>query len=431
MERRDTHPHQEKFNYDLLENESLRSRFVGIVILIIFVIFTVFMLFDSDLFLKNFTNRFYWYGGIFLLAFMAIRAFLVSRVVRTIYRKKRSFLPSFLYFNVFIEVSIPSAIILLFSFQENPYLSLISPLTQIYFVMIVLTIMEMNMRISTFAGILSGLEFFLISVYFNSRNAPPSEFELIGSNLYYFGRSMLMVATGVIAGFLAERIKKNSIKYYSQQEEKRKMETIFGQQLSPQIAARLLESAALDQPEKHMACIMFLDVRDFTPATETMTPEEIIDYQNHIFPGMFRIINDHRGIVNQVMGDGLMATFGAPIPLENCCQEAMYCGEALLAHLQTINNNNGYPATRIGIGLHFGEVVTGNIGTEERRQFSITGKTVIVASRIEQLNKICNTRLLLSENVYGELKANSFPIKEFGKHQVKGINEPINIYGMA
>jgi len=413
-----------------MQNESLRSRFVGIVVSIVLVVFLSFVYFNYELFEQNFNNRVYWFSGIFLLIFLGFRGFLVSYFVKVVYKKRQSIPRAMQFFNVFFEISIPSAVIVLFALQVTPYNSLLSPLTQIYFIMIVLTIMEMDMAVSTFAGILSGVEFFFISIYFASRHEPPRELALIGTNMYYFGRSMLMVATGVIAGYLAERIKKNAINFYSQQEEMRKIELLFGQQLSPQIARRLLESTSLSRPEKHEACIMFLDIRDFTRITENMSPEQIISFQNHIFSDMFRIVNNHNGVVNQVMGDGFMATFGAPVNSDKACAEAVNCGLALLQNLKEVKNDHDFPETKVGIGMHFGSVVTGNIGTEERRQFSITGQTVIIASRIEQLNKVLGTQLLISENVQRQLNGDGFRFSEYGKHEIKGLSQPISIFSL-
>jgi len=420
----------EKFHFDLMENERLRSMFVGVTVLLIIIVLFLYIFLNYDLFAQNFTNRFYWFAGIFLLVFLAVRGFLISKYIKVLYLKKKTIPKKFLYVNVLFEVSIPSAIILFFGLQVNPYVSLISPLTQIYFIMIVLTIMEMDMRISTFAGILSGLEFFIISYYLKTDFEPPNEFALIGTNMYYVGRSMMMIGTGVIAGFLAERIKNSAINLYTQQEETRKIEQLFGQQLSPQIAKRLMESTSLIQPEKHQACIMFLDIRDFTQTTENMSPEEIIGFQNHIFSDMFGIVNQYNGVVNQIMGDGFMATFGAPVTSNQCCEEAVQCSLSLLSSLKKMNQQSDFPKTRFGIGLHYGSVVTGNIGTEERRQFSITGQTVIIASRIEQLNKTLDTQLLFSEDVHQQLANHKFEFTKFGKHPIKGLSQPVNIFGM-
>ena len=146
---------------------------------------------------------------------------------------------------------------------------------------------------------------------------------------------------------------------------------------------------------------------------------------------MIESITENHGIINQFLGDGYMATFGAPISSDNDCQNAV---NAALKIIETVNRkseNNEIPNTRIGIGLHAGNVVAGNVGTSIRKQYSITGNTVILSSRIEQLNKEFNSQLLISEEVYNEIDNQNIKAEFIGPIQVKGREHPINIYKLA
>jgi adenylate cyclase len=120
---------------------------------------------------------------------------------------------------------------------------------------------------------------------------------------------------------------------------------------------------------------MFMDIRNFTALVEHRTPEEIVALQNEVFGTAVEVINRHHGVINQFLGDGFMATFGAPLSAGNDCANALAAARELVARIRV----------RIGIGLHAGDAVTGNVGSAERKQYSVTGNVVILASRIEQL----------------------------------------------
>ena len=144
---------------------------------------------------------------------------------------------------------------------------------------------------------------------------------------------------------------------------------------------------------------------------------------------MIDIVQSHHGVINQFLGDGFMATFGAPISLGNSSQHATEAAQEIIIKISSEYHKGNIPKTRIGIGLHYDEAVTGNIGSSLRKQYSITGKVVIIASRIEQLNKKYSTCLLISEEVYNQLNSdtkNTFELLENSK--IKGSEKLISLY---
>jgi adenylate cyclase len=173
---------------------------------------------------------------------------------------------------------------------------------------------------------------------------------------------------------------------------------------------------------------MFLDIRDFTSLVEKKEPEEIIAYQNLVFGFMIEIINKHHGVILQFLGDGYMAIFGAPASHGNDCQNAVDAAIEIIRKVNEKTQSGEIPPTKIGIGLHAGNVVTGNVGTSLRKQYSITGNTVILASRIEQLNKKFNSQLLISEEVLHNIKHDGLNLESLGEVDVKGRENPIHIH---
>jgi class 3 adenylate cyclase len=228
-------------------------------------------------------------------------------------------------------------------------------------------------------------------------------------------------------------------------ENREKVLSMFGQQVSREIVDELLAESSeskkvLDElspdifestSRRKYVCVMFLDIRDFTALVEKKEPEEIISYQNDVFGFMIEIINKHHGVINQFLGDGYMATFGAPASWGNDCQNAVNAAVEIVKMVNEKSESGEIPTTRIGIGLHAGNVVTGNVGTSLRKQYSITGNTVILASRIEQLNKKFNSQLLISEEVLNNIKEDGISPESLGSVEVKGREKPIHIYKLS
>jgi class 3 adenylate cyclase len=242
------------------------------------------------------------------------------------------------------------------------------------------------------------------------------------------------IMTFLLAGFayFGFRQKQKANKFLEERnkfeiESKERAINLFGQQVSREVADELLSDSFKAKSKKVFACIMFLDIRDFTPFVANMEPKEIIKYQNDVFGFMIDIIGKHHGIINQFMGDGFMATFGAPVSSGNDCQNAIDSAIKIVQGLKLRIENSRLPKTKIGLGLHAGYIVTGNVGTKDRKQYSITGNTVILASRIEQLNKQHDSEILISKEVLDKIDQANLNYEIIGPKKVKGRTEPMEI----
>jgi adenylate cyclase len=176
---------------------------------------------------------------------------------------------------------------------------------------------------------------------------------------------------------------------------------------------------------------MFLDIRNFTAFADTHTAEEVVDYQNRFLDPVIDIINQHQGVVFQILGDGLMACFGSPGENVLHADMAFQASLEILKQVRRASEKHLIPATTIGIGLHAGQLVTGNIGNENRKQFSISGTPVIVASRIEQLNKKYGTQFLISGQVYQQIAKGKRQITFLGEEPLRGIGTPVEVYSVT
>ena len=131
---------------------------------------------------------------------------------------------------------------------------------------------------------------------------------------------------------------------------------------------------------------MFVDIRSFTTAARTRTPAEVVERLDDVFEILVDIVDRHNGIVNKFLGDGLLAIFGAPIddPLE--AANAVAAAREMLMSVETSNVGHSWPI-RLGIGIHIGQAVAGTVGSQRRKEYTVIGDTVNLASRLESLNK--------------------------------------------
>jgi adenylate cyclase len=321
-----------------------------------------------------------------------------------------------------------SAIMFMIAPGIVPVYVLISPLPYLYFVFIILSTLDLNFGLSLFSGLVASLEYLLIYAIFYEKSVIPPDNPILNLKLSFIAKGGVLLLAGVIAGFIAQEIRRRAYRSYQAVSQRNQLETLFGQQVSPAIVDEIIKSKRQIISRKAQVCVMFLDIRDFTPFVEKKSPEEIIKYQNDVFSKMIEIITARNGIINQFMGDGFMASFGAPVASENDCQHAVLSAIEIEKVLRADGKSGKIPETRIGIGIHWGEVVTGNVGTEYRKQYSITGNTVILAARLEQLNKKYNSTILISGAVKDHMKLTSTPAESLGIVEIKGRTEPMEVF---
>ena len=210
-----------------------------------------------------------------------------------------------------------------------------------------------------------------------------------------------------------------------------KIETLFGQQVSKEVANELVSTEEDVRSKAYEVTVMFLDIRDFTLFADSRAPEEVASFQNEVFGELIKIVRKQKGIVNQILGDGIMAVFGAPVTSKSHSTRAVQAGYDILKKVKQLADLEKIPPIRLGIGLHRGRVIAGNIGNAFRRQYSLTGSTVIVAARIEQLTKKFESQFLVSESVRQHMPSDQSPVADLGQVCLKGIEKPVQIYQLA
>ena len=391
---------EEELSKEILKSEKFRGLLLSGIILFMLLAIAV-NSYYLNVFETNLIKPFQWF--ILILFVLLLRTFLVRKFQVIWFKKSRRRYLSFLYGNTFFETSIPSVVIIVFASQYNPAMALISPVVFFYFLFIILSIFDLDLKLSIFAGVVASTEYLILAYFYHDQYTFSGNLSILNMLSLYVAKSLFLLMAGVVAGIVSLRIRKNMFASFHTIQERDNLERVFGQQVSKEIVDEFIKNKHEIKSIKRDATVMFLDIRNFSNFCEGKSPEEINKYQNEVLSFMIEIVTNHRGIINQILGDGFMATFGAPVEDEKHTLNAVSAAKEIIEVLQSKNAKNEIPKTKVGIGIHCGKVVTGNVGTEDRKQYSVTGNTVILAARLEQLNKEFNSSVIVSKDVIDNL----------------------------
>lgn len=217
--------------------------------------------------------------------------------------------------------------------------------------------------------------------------------------------------------------------------ERERIKNTFGKFVNKSVAEAALKGNLKLGGVKKQATIFFSDIRSFTAISESLLPEEVVEFLNQYMSRMVKCINDADGVVDKFIGDAIMALWGVPLSSGSLKEDAMNAVRATLkmrASLAEFNKDRGgkdKPLIKIGCGINTGDAVAGQIGSEQRMEYTVIGDAVNLASRIEALNKPLGTDVLLSENTYQLIK-DEIIVEKMPSIKVKGKKDELNIYAL-
>jgi len=202
---------------------------------------------------------------------------------------------------------------------------------------------------------------------------------------------------------------------------------------APEVAQDLQSSGFALGGKRVQGSVLFSDIRGFTSLAETQPPEETIELLNTYYTLMFDAIGGHGGIVSQIAGDGLMAIFGAPLPLPHHCDAAVHTALEMIELIRLFGAEQaaaGKPAIRIGIGIASGDMVAGYTGTNERATYTCIGDTVNLASRLEQHTKEAGRAILIDAATRAGLR-DPVAVEALGAVAVRGKAQAVDVFAVV
>jgi len=365
--------------------------------------------------------------GLFLCVVAAYEFFALFSIERHLRSGKRHRMVR-RYFDAFVEVSIPTCVVLYYAADVGAARALLMPTTFIYFLFILLSTLRLNFALCFFTGAVAAVEYAAVAFVLLSGD---SELGSLASFPHHFGKAAILLVSGIAAGFVAQRLKRGFASALESIEERSRVVALFGQHVSPAVAEKLLATNAQQATEMKNVCVMFLDIRNFTAFSEKRSPEEVVDYLNVVFDTAIESVKRHHGIVNKFLGDGFMAIFGAPIAEGNPCADAIDASLEILEGLKGLVAAGKIVPTRVGIGVHAGAAVVGSVGSSTRKEYTVIGDVVNVASRLETLNKAFGSQLLVTEQVWEASGKKLEHVVAREPLSVRGREEAVRIFELA
>jgi adenylate cyclase len=416
--------------FEILKSERVRVRALAILMGSLFTVSLAMVLFGHD-----------WIPGAVLLEqrvpLGTIAAFygaafayelLAHTVLGVVIAKRRRLPEAPRYGNALLETSIPTVMMVLLSGAVGPEIALNTPLPMAYFLFICLSTLRMTASLSIFTGCVAALEYAGLGLYYFGIGSVSDPY--VTSIWAVLTKAAVLVIAGLVCGFVGTQIRRRLISSLETVTERNRVVGMFGQYVSPAVVDQLLNQPVEGTGEERYVTIMFLDIRGFTAFAERRTPSEVVAYLNTLFATMIRLVNANNGIINKFLGDGFMACFGAPLSDGHDTQNAVRAALDIAQAVERMSADGTIAPTRIGIGLHAGTAVTGSVGSEERREYTIIGDTVNLASRVEQLTKQYGVPLLVTDAVWQVVKAD-YEGRALDPVTVRGREEPVAIYAVS
>jgi adenylate cyclase len=330
------------------------------------------------------------------------------------------------YLGALIETSMPTLLLSLQIESMGPVRALGFVMPLIYFIFIILSTLRLDFWLSTFTGFVAAAELFAMAMYYKPPINPDPEPELY----YHLTRSIIVFICGLLAGAVGMQLRRGFAASIHAATARDRVTNLFGQHVSPQVVERLLRDGTSTQSDLRKVAVMFVDFRSFTAAARSRSPQDVVDRLDGAFAVLVEILDRHNGIVNKFLGDGFLALFGAPFEEEDPAHRAVAAGREMLDAMERINEGSSWPL-RIGIGIHFGEVVAGNIGSPRRKEYTVIGDTVNFASRLEALNKEFGSQLLISSAVRDMLGKDCPDAISLGEVPVRGYEAPMSVWQLG
>jgi len=338
-------------------------------------------------------------------------------------------------------VSLPTVFLFvagLISPQEAA-LSITGPVTYSYCFVLVVTGFMFEFRLSAVCGAVAAAGY--LGVYLLLRDnllalaaldsARPAG--LINDSAF-MARALIICCCGLAVGGLALVARRLALRAIIEEREKALVGRLFGEYVSDEVKQKLLHDPTAQRGETKEVVVLFSDIHNFTALSENADPAQIVARLNEYFDAMADAITSHGGVVDKFIGDTIMAVFGGVLELGNPCTSAVLAAQEMQRRLFALNErwqSHHQPPLQTGIGLHRGKVLQGAIGSSHRKDFTVIGDAVNLASRVESMTKERGEPFLITIEVQRrlspDLRARCVPL---GAFKVKGRPGEIALFGL-
>jgi adenylate cyclase len=414
-----------------LTREVLRTELVRVRALILTAVCLLVIFWTVDLMAPEALNRI-WRGQFrpsylnLILAPLILFELWVHAMIRRYLKLDRDIPVIRRYLGALIETSLPTVALAVHiqNMGEVQALGFVMPFA--YFIFIILSTLRLDFWLSTFTGFVAAAELLAMALYYHPlpTNGPAPDIT------YHGARSLIILISGILAGAVGVQLRRQFAASIRAATARDRVTNLFGQHVSPQVVERLLAEGADAGSDIRRVAVMFVDFRSFTAGARSRSPQEVVERLDGAFAVLVEILDRHGGIVNKFLGDGFLALFGVPFETAEAAQHAVAAAREMLVAMEGINMANNWKL-RIGIGIHFGEVVAGNIGSPRRKEYTVIGDTVNFAARLESLNKEFNSQLLISAAVRDALDQDGRDAVSLGEVAIKGYDRPMTVWQLG
>jgi len=349
-----------------------------------------------------------WYGAVYLLL-----------------RFKR--FPSWMrYVSSLLDVSLGSVIMLVDVHANGPTFSIAAGGPALYAVGVALATLRLHRSLCLIAGIDAAAQLVLVTELVVRPIATP---EVVATGItdpfLTASKAVFLLIVGVL-GFATVQLIHNFLWGLTQGD---RVRNLLGMHVSEQVVEHLLSGQLPEGGERRTVTLCFTDIRDFTRLSESQSPEETVRLLNLYFGRMCEIVAAHGGLVNKFLGDGMLIIFGAPTSQADDTQRALAAAREMVAEATRMRERGEFPGLRIGVGLHRGEAVVGNVGGAQRQEYTVIGDAVNTASRVQDLTKPLGRALVLTREC-GEALGDTSALEPLGTHSVKGRQQPLELFSL-
>ena len=334
------------------------------------------------------------------------------------------------YANALVETSIPTLALIRHPDEQPAYLVAV-PVTWGYFIFIILATLRLDFGLCVFTGLVAAVEYLWLAVYFLGQPQTVPTDPSISNPLWEGTKVILLIGGGLLAGWSASRSGRQFATALRPVQDRNRVVSMFGQH----VAGRRRAAAAPGRRAERRGPPGLRGVRRH-PGVHRIRGASSAEGGGRV--PEYAVLGDvrvgqpqHNGIVNKFLGDGFMAVFGAPIADDGASRNAVAAGLEIVDRVKAMSDSGQIEPTVIRIGLHAGEAVTGTVGSTARKEYTVIGDVVNLASRLEQLNKQFGSQLLVSDAALEQLDGQRARAIAHGEVQVKGREQPVQVYQLA